>query len=842
MPEVRPTARPADFPEVRWHGHWIAPDLPDFRPGMISFSSELPPADFGRTQYRTEFSLDAVPARVPARLTADSRYVLWVNGVEVGRGPIRSQPRRMRYDDYDLAPHLRVGINSIAVLVTYYGTANAFWQPAVASGVMGRDALLVFEARHGVDEWIVSDDSWRVCRSTAWSSAPHGGIDGVPVELVDAREIDPAWTGVGFDDSGWAAASIVKVTHQGGFAVSQPPTDPYGALLPRGIGALGGEIVIPTTVSAASAGASNAAGAQHGAGGSLGHPADRVFAALAAQGAAALYPADFPLTSPGAGATLVVVDFGRIVAGFVEFELDAPAGTLVELLYQELPFVPALGVVASAPRTGARYIARGTDDRFSGLEVNGLRYVSLLIHGAESDTTLTSLRMREYHYPIAGSAFFHSSDPELDRLYTAGVRTVAMNSFDSFTDCPTREQRAWVGDGVVHQMVQLTTNEDWRLTRNYLALGDSPRPDHMLPMSVVGEIEVNGGITIPDWALHWVHGVHNQYRHDGDLDTLLAVLPTAEKVLRWYLPYVGPSGVIEDVPEWNLVDWSSVFSTGTSSILTSLWARGLREFAELCEWVGNAASAAWARAFWETACEGFEQFWDESRGTYIDHIVGGVPQAPASQAAGATAIASGLAPRERWSRIIDAITDPATLVVRSWIGGDDGGYDMVKIEEQSRGIQRIDWDAATEVVLAEPFYSYVVHDAVAAAGRAAELPALLRRWSVFLHDGYDTFGECWGWGTPVHGWSSTPTRDLVWYVLGVTPAEPGYTRARIAPVAGALASVAGAVPTPHGLIQVSVTRSEVGTAVSIDSPVAILFVDAAGAETELPAGQHRLAL
>ena len=60
----------------------------------------------------------------------------------------------------------------------------------------------------------------------------------------------------------------------------------------------------------------------------------------------------------------------------------------------------------------------------------------------------------------------------------------------------------------------------------------------------------------------------------------------------------------------------------------------------------------------------------------------------------------------------------------------------------------------------EPFFSYVVHDAVAAAGQAERLPDLLRRWSVFLHDGFDTFGECWGWGTPVHAWSATPTKDL----------------------------------------------------------------------------------
>jgi hypothetical protein len=65
-------------------------------------------------------------------------------------------------------------------------------------------------------------------------------------------------------------------------------------------------------------------------------------------------------------------------------------------------------------------------------------------------------------------------------------------------------------------------------------------------------------------------------------------------------------------------------------------------------------------------------------------------------------------------------------VLRSWIGGADGGYDLTKIVETSLGIYRIDWDVDREIVLAEPFFSYVVHDAVAAAGRCKMLPALLR--------------------------------------------------------------------------------------------------------------------
>jgi hypothetical protein len=45
-------------------------------------------------------------------------------------------------------------------------------------------------------------------------------------------------------------------------------------------------------------------------------------------------------------------------------------------------------------------------------------------------------------------------------------------------------------------------------------------------------------------------------------------------VLRWYTSYLDERGTIADV------DWASLFVSGRSSILTALWARGLREFAE----------------------------------------------------------------------------------------------------------------------------------------------------------------------------------------------------------------------------------------------------------------------
>jgi hypothetical protein len=163
---------------------------------------------------------------------------------------------------------------------------------------------------------------------------------------------------------------------------------------------------------------------------------------------------------------------------------------------------------------------------------------------------------------------------------------------------------------------------------------------------------------------------------------------------------------------------------------------------------------------------------------------------------------------------------------------------MAKAQKHFRGIYETDWDAKQQIVLAMPFMSYTVHDAVAMAGKADRLPDLYRRWSRFLVDGYDTFGENWGYGTHVHGWSCTPTRDMIFYTLGVTPAEPGYAAVRIAPRLGGLSWARGTVPTPHGLIGVEVD----GAALRITSPVPAI-VDLVGqVPRTLPAGQHQIPL
>ena len=77
---------------------------------------------------------------------------------------------------------------------------------------------------------------------------------------------------------------------------------------------------------------------------------------------------------------------------------------------------------------------------------------------------------------------------------------------------------------------------------------------------------------------------------------------------------------------------------------------------------------------------------------------------------------------------------------------------------------------------------------------------------------------------------------MVFYILGVTPAAPGYTTARIAPRLGELEWAKGSVPTPHGLIHVHATAEHV----TIDSPVPVILEMEGKAPIPLPAGKHEI--
>lgn len=813
--------------ERRWTARWIWSGTPAMRRRGSLLGGHVE-RDAAWCCLRRSFELAALPARLPARVTADSRYVLFLNGHEIARGPVRSNPRRLRYDVVDLAPRLRPGRNQLAALVRYFGAANPVWMPVPPGLQLGAGSFL-FEAELPGGERLASDARWKALAGAGWSEIAGRGVAAQPIEICDARALPAGWLEAGFDDAAWPDATELSAATTGFSGRHTPPSHPYGPLLPRPIAALGCAPREPVAVRSAFADDREQP-----------PDLDPVDQALADDAAAAgLAAARLPLSlgAGRAGAHLVYLDFGEVVAGTVTLELEAPAGTRVDAAASE--FAGADGRPRpEGERGGFRYVARGQGDRFESFDPQGLRHLTLAIRAA-GPLTLRRVGVRERLHPRAGGPFFECSDPLLNRIWAVGRRSVDLCSQDAYLDCPTREQRAWTGDFVVHQMVDFASHPDWRLARWNVELAASPRPDGMLPMAAAGDIEHSDQAFIPDWALHWVRALWNLWRYTGDRDAVQRLLPVAEGVLRWFEPFRDASGLAADVTSWVIVDWASVSVQGRSSVLNALWARGLRDFAEMAEWLGDAGRAGWARARHAEVSGAFERFWDGERGLYVDCAIGEEPERPASQHAQAAALAAGLVPRERVARVAEVMLDEERLVHATWSVAKG---DARRPGPGERGIGGAYlllgppppwWDVERELVRAQPFFRYVVHDALATAGRADRIAAACRDWEPLLARCGTSWSETWFGGTVSHGWSSTPTRDLLVYTLGVTPALPGFGRARIAPRLGDLAWARGALPTPAGLLHVEVR----GAQVRVESPVPFELDLGDGSPTRHPAGR-----
>ena len=70
--------------------------------------------------FRKQVEIDQVPENADVMIFADSRYVLWINGRYIERGPCRFDPKGPQYDEIDVTEHFFKGLNTIAIMVQGY--------------------------------------------------------------------------------------------------------------------------------------------------------------------------------------------------------------------------------------------------------------------------------------------------------------------------------------------------------------------------------------------------------------------------------------------------------------------------------------------------------------------------------------------------------------------------------------------------------------------------------------------------------------------------------------------------------------------------------------------------
>ncbi len=171
--------------------------------------------------FRKDILLHKVPKQALAAIAADSKYWLWINGEMVvfegglKRGP---SPDDTYYDEIDLAPHLKKGHNTIAVLLWYFGKEGFSHKDS------GKAGLLLDCQTLGLQ--LNSDENWKTLLHPAFSSC-----DGVQPNwrlsesslLFDARKDPGKWMEQDYDYSSWQPAKVLGI----------PPCQPWNQLVRR---------------------------------------------------------------------------------------------------------------------------------------------------------------------------------------------------------------------------------------------------------------------------------------------------------------------------------------------------------------------------------------------------------------------------------------------------------------------------------------------------------------------------------------------------------------------------------------------------------------------------------
>ncbi|MBN2558828.1 MAG: alpha-L-rhamnosidase N-terminal domain-containing protein [Clostridia bacterium] len=149
--------------------------------------------------FRKAFTV-ASGAGTIVRISADTRYILYINGSEIGRGPARSTLDRWFYDEYDIGGDVSAGGNLLAVHVWDYGWST--YQSIANKGG------LIFDVRRGDEVLAASDGTCRCAVDEGLvSKTVRRNVNLGFMENYDARRFPQGWMHADFDDSGWSFAA-----------------------------------------------------------------------------------------------------------------------------------------------------------------------------------------------------------------------------------------------------------------------------------------------------------------------------------------------------------------------------------------------------------------------------------------------------------------------------------------------------------------------------------------------------------------------------------------------------------------------------------------------------------
>ena len=723
--------------------------------------------------FRKRVVLKAAPGAFIVHVSADNRFVLFVNGVRVGDGPAQGDLDHWRYETYDVGPLLQAGDNILAATVWNYGSLAPIAQ-------MSDQAGFLMQGDSEAESAVNTDDSWEVEREEGQGFQAVSGSDlpnyyaAPPGEILDGARYDWGWEGAGASAGGWKAAGTA--------GAGEPGRYPNG--YPAGTGSgLNRWLLVQDTLP------------------KMEHSEIAVGGIVRVEGVSGVDC--LPATIPPHTRAKMLIDQGAMTTAYPELTTAQGKGATLRITYAEA-LVDAKGRKGNRNETANRsilgltdtFVADGGTRRvWSTLSWRAWRYLQLDVQTGDEAITLRSMRAFFTGYPFKERAAFRASDPTIEGIWKTGTRTARMNAHETYMDCPYWERLQYLGDTRIQALISYVEFGDDRLARQALNAYDWSRTSEGLTQSRYPSALPQ---IIPTFSLLWIGMLHDYWLYRPDPGPLAGWIPHTRSVIDWYAGHQRADGLLGVMPWWNFGDWTHDFDFGVppqdadggSALLSLDFMAALMDAADLEGQLGNTAiSEGYRHRAGEIGRAVRERCWVASRGLLADTPA----HAHYSDQTNAMGVLLDVVPKERQEALM-----------REILGREAKGPDSPGAGEPSS---------------ASIYFRFYVARALDHAGLADLYLDSLGPWRRMLELGLTTWAET---AEPTrsddHAWSAHPNYDLLTLVAGIRPASPGFRTVVIAPHMGALTALSARMPHPCGDIAVSYRKIGDSWSFMIDLP------------------------
>ena len=493
-----------------WHASWI--NLPNSNPHT-----------YGVYHFRKNFALDEKPAQFIIHVSADNRYILFVNGTQVCFGPAKGDLYHWNFETIDIAPYLNKGKNIIAAVVWNFGDEKPVWQISYATA-------FILQGDTKAEEIINTDDSWKCLQDKAYSPLQPQLIftyyAAGATEKIDINLYPEQWTELNFNDSDWINAHELfngvpkNVNHWSTGWMLIPRQIPMMELTQQRL-----QSIRKNNINA-----------------------DANFL----QGNRAI-------TIPAHTTAHILCDQSFETTAFSVLKFSNGKNADIQLTYAEALYKNEADSInwrnqnqkGNRNEIEGKHIVGVKDEiisngnmhqNFTALSFRTYRYIEIDITTQNDALTLEDFYGMYTGYPFKLNSNFTSSDTSLNKILEVGWRTARLDAQETYTDCPYYEQLQYVGDTRIQAMVSLYNSGDERLMKNAIQL----IANSMLAEGITeSRYPHNIHQEIPTFSLIWISMLHDYYMYRSDSSFIKDQLRISRQVLLFFHKFQQADGSIK---------------------------------------------------------------------------------------------------------------------------------------------------------------------------------------------------------------------------------------------------------------------------------------------------------